>query len=77
LSKQAASKGKERHRRAERRRGCVVIIWQVKTQETDGYSAVQVGYKVSKEKHINKPELGHLAKAGAEPLRHLAEWRVS
>jgi ribosomal protein L3 len=54
-----------------------VGLGQVKTQETDGYSAVQVGYKVSKEKHINKPELGHLAKAGAEPLRHLAEWRVS
>jgi hypothetical protein len=49
---------------------------QVKTKETDGYSAVQVGYKQSKEKHINKPELGHLAKAGVEPMRHLAEWRV-
>ena len=40
------------------------VVTQVKTAETDGYEAVQLGYEDIKEKHINKPEQGHLAKAG-------------
>lgn len=49
---------------------------QVKTEATDGYSAVQLGYDKTYEAKINKPELGHLAKSGAPPLRKLSEFRV-
>ena len=41
---------------------CVVV--QKKTVEKDGYSAVQLGYGDVTEKHLSKPEQGHLAKAG-------------
>ena len=51
-------------------------ITQIKTQETDGYSSVQIGYKEVKEKALSKPELGHLKKASATPLRHLREYRT-
>lgn len=51
-------------------------ITQIKTQETDGYSSVQIGYDEVKEKALTKPELGHLKKAGVEPLRHLKEYRT-
>jgi large subunit ribosomal protein L3 len=50
-------------------------VTQIKTQETDGYSAIQVGYGEVKEKALSKPELGHLKKSGATPLRHLHEYR--
>ena len=50
-------------------------VTQVKTKETDGYSAVQLGYDEVKEKALNKPLLGHLAKSSAPPLRHLTEYR--
>ncbi|WP_088893837.1 50S ribosomal protein L3 [Leptolyngbya ohadii] len=52
-------------------------VTQVKTKETDGYTAIQVGFGAIKEKAINKPEMGHLAKAGAGPLRHLHEYRLA
>lgn len=52
------------------------IVTQVKTPETDGYSAIQIGYQPMKEKNIKKPEMGHLKKVGAGPLRHLTEFRV-
>jgi len=52
-------------------------VTQVKTKQTDGYAAIQVGYGAIKEKAINKPEMGHLAKAGAGPLRHLHEYRLA
>ncbi len=52
-------------------------VTQVKRRETDGYQAIQVGYFEVKEKALNKPELGHLAKANAVPLRHLKEYLVS
>lgn len=51
-------------------------VTQVKTQETDGYSAIQIGYGEVAQKALSKPELGHLAKAEAPPLRHLKEFRV-
>ena len=50
-------------------------VTQVKTKETDGYSAVQLGYDEVKEKALNRPLLGHLAKSSAPPLRHLTEYR--
>lgn len=51
-------------------------VTQVKTVETDGYAAIQVGYGEVSQKALNKPELGHLAKSGAAPLRHLHEYRL-
>ncbi|MDV3351814.1 50S ribosomal protein L3 [Leptolyngbyaceae cyanobacterium CCMR0082] len=52
------------------------VVTQVKTQQTDGYCAVQIGYQEVAEKALTKPELGHLKKAGAPSLRHLREYRV-
>lgn len=52
-------------------------VTQIKTQSTDGYSAVQLGYGEVAEKALSRPELGHLTKVGASPLRHLREYRVS
>lgn len=51
-------------------------ITQIKTVATDGYNAVQIGFLEVREKQLSKPELGHLSKAGAPPLRHLLEYRV-
>jgi large subunit ribosomal protein L3 len=52
------------------------VVTQIKTVDTDGYNAVQVGYKVVAERKVKKPELGHLKKAGAPPMKHLREFRV-
>jgi large subunit ribosomal protein L3 len=51
-------------------------ITQLKTDSTDGYTAVQLGFGEIREKLVNKPAKGHLAKSGSEPLRHLKEYRV-
>lgn len=51
-------------------------VTQIKTKQTDGYTAIQVGYGEVKPKALNKPELGHLAKSGATPVRHLHEYRL-
>ncbi len=51
-------------------------VTQVKTVETDGYKAIQLGYGEVKAKALNKPELGHLAKTNTGPLRHLKEYRL-
>lgn len=51
-------------------------VTQIKTKQTDGYSAIQVGYGEVKPKALNKPELGHLAKSSAPALRHLLEYRI-
>jgi large subunit ribosomal protein L3 len=50
-------------------------VTAIRTLERDGYDAVQLAFGLSKEKHISKPELGHLKKADAPPMRHLAEFR--
>ncbi len=52
------------------------VVTQVKTPDTDGYAAIQVGFDEVAEKALNKPELGHLAKSDSAPLRHLKEYRV-
>lgn len=52
------------------------IVTQVKTNDKDGYDAVQVGYQVVAERKLTKPEVGHTTKAGAPPLRHLREFKV-
>ncbi len=51
-------------------------ITQIKTEQTDGYTAVQVAYGDVKEKALTRPELGHLKKADVEPKRYLREYRV-
>jgi large subunit ribosomal protein L3 len=49
------------------------VVTQVKTEETDGYSAVQLGFDEKKEKHTTKAEFGHFKKAGTSPKRHVIE----
>ncbi len=53
------------------------VVAQVKTVETDGYNAVQLGFGEIKDKHINKPEAGHFKKAGVQNKKHLREFRVN
>ena len=53
-----------------------VAVVQKKTVENDGYNAIQVGFGDCKEKALNKPLMGHLAKAGVSPKRHLKEFRL-
>lgn len=54
---------------------CVVV--QKKTVETDGYDAVQVGFGEVKEKHLNKPQLGHFKKADVANKKYLREFRLA
>ncbi len=51
-------------------------VCQVKTTDTDGYEAVQVGFGYIKPQKVNKPMKGHFDKQGAEPKRYLREIRV-
>ena len=51
------------------------VVTQVKTVETDGYNALQLGFGAQKEKHLTQPEIGHFKKAGVAPQRHLAEFK--
>lgn len=51
-------------------------VAQVKTDEVDGYNAIQIGFGDIKEKKVNKPMAGHFAKCGVEPVRYLREVRV-
>jgi len=52
-------------------------VTQVKTDETDGYSAIQVAFGSRKASRVTKPEAGHLAKAGVEAGEILKEFRVT
>ena len=52
-------------------------VAQVKTVETDGYEAIQLGYGDVKESKLTKPEAGHFAKAKLAPKKHLREFRLS
>ncbi|MEM9149997.1 MAG: 50S ribosomal protein L3 [Cyanobacteria bacterium P01_F01_bin.3] len=52
------------------------VVTQIKTEQTDGYTSVQIGYGDVKEKALNQPQLGHLKKSGASPVRYLREYRV-
>ena len=51
------------------------VVTQIKTEENDGYKAVQMGFQEKKEKHTTKPEAGHFKKAGVAPQRYLAEFK--
>ena len=53
---------------------CMVI--QKKTQEKDGYNALQLGFLPKSSKRVNKPISGHFKKAGAEPCRFIKEFRM-
>jgi large subunit ribosomal protein L3 len=47
----------------------------IRTKDRDGYEAVQLAFGATKEKQLSKPELGHLKKAGAPPMKHVVEFR--
>ena len=51
------------------------VVAQVKTVETDGYNAIQLGYGEVKSSKVNKPQAGHFAKANVEAKKHLREFR--
>ena len=51
-------------------------VAQKKTVENDGYNAVQLAFEDVKKKNVNKAQLGHFAKAGISPKRHLKEFRL-
>ena len=52
-------------------------VAQVKTEQTDGYNAIQVAFGSRKASRVSKPEAGHLAKAGVEAGEILKEFRVA
>ncbi len=51
-------------------------VTQKKTQEKDGYSAVQLGFEEVSDKRVTKPQSGHLKKSNAPMLKYLREFRV-
>ena len=52
------------------------VVTQVRTPETDGYSAVQLAFGAIDPRKVNKPDGGHFAKAGVTPRRHVVELRT-
>lgn len=50
------------------------VVTQVRTVEKDGYSAIQLSYDDKKEKHSNKAQVGHFAKANTAPKKYVAEF---
>ena len=52
------------------------VVTQKKTVETDGYTAVQLGFEDIKEAKLTKPEAGHLKKAGVEAKKYLKEFKL-
>ena len=53
------------------------VVTQVRTPETDGYNAVQLGFGAIKAKAVTKPAAGHFAKADVTPRKHLVELRTA
>ena len=51
-------------------------ITQIKSNNLNGYNAIQIGYENVNKNKLNKPELGHLEKINALPLKYLKEYRV-
>lgn len=51
------------------------VVTQVKSVETDGYDAIQLGYDDKKEKHTNRCEMGHFKKAATEPKKKIVEFK--
>lgn len=52
------------------------VVTAVKSEETDGYKAVQIAYGAIDPRKVTKPLAGHFAKAGVTPRRHLVEFRT-
>src|SRR5688500_20183888 len=52
------------------------VVTQVRTPETDGYTAVQHAYGAIDPRKVNKPRTGHFSNAGTTPRRHLVELRT-
>ena len=53
-----------------------LTVTQVKTVDTDGYNAIQVGVEPAKEKHLTKAQIGHFSNKNLENFRYLQEFRV-
>ncbi|HUV05436.1 MAG TPA: 50S ribosomal protein L3 [Armatimonadota bacterium] len=53
-----------------------VVVTQVRSNEKEGYNAVQVGFGEVSPNRVNKPRAGHFAKTGVAPKRYLREFRV-
>ncbi|MFD4294080.1 50S ribosomal protein L3 [Rhodococcus sp. NPDC058505] len=53
------------------------VVTQIRTEERDGYSAVQLAYGAIDPRKVNKPTTGQFAKAGVTPRRHIVELRVA
>ncbi|GGK57995.1 50S ribosomal protein L3 [Nocardia camponoti] len=53
------------------------VVTQIRTQERDGYSAVQIAFGAIDPRKVNKPTAGQFAKAGVTPRRHITEIRVA
>ncbi|HTF47757.1 MAG TPA: 50S ribosomal protein L3 [Pseudonocardia sp.] len=53
------------------------VVTQIRTQENDGYTAVQLAYGAVDPRRVNKPETGHFSKAGVTPRRYVFELRTS
>ena len=52
------------------------VVTQIRTEEKDGYSAIQLGFDDAKEKNTTDPLKGHFAKAGVSPKRKLVEFKT-
>ena len=52
-------------------------VTQIKSTEKDGYDAIQIGYRAQKEHRLSAGELGHLKKAGVDPVAELGEFRTN
>lgn len=52
------------------------VITQIRTQETDGYTAIQIAYGDIDPRKVKKPQAGHFNKAGVTPRRHVVEIRM-
>lgn len=53
------------------------VVTQIRTPETDGYSAIQIAYGEIDPRKVKKPQAGHFKKAGTTPRRHVAEIRMA
>ncbi len=51
------------------------VVTQVKTEDTDGYTAIQMGFGEAKERKTSQAQMGHFQKAGTEPKRRVMEFR--
>jgi large subunit ribosomal protein L3 len=51
------------------------VVTQVKTSETDGYNALQLGFGDQKKHRMNKPQMGHFKKSGSTPKKKIVEFR--